>query len=383
MWFTLVGFALVAGIVMIVAPARRLGGVGLHSSNDNGQPHTLVVYNFVYWDPEHLNNFNYFIKHGIRGNDGADYVIILDHEIASELLNLPPFPSNVQVVKSVGPCNELGLVGWLFKRQPHLLNHEYFVFVDSSARGPYLPAYAQRWMGAWHRLLTTMITPTVKLVGATVSCAPFKYHLNEGGFIVHPYVSAYLMATDRVGINLMNATEPNVFHCWHGELDIQRYGVIAATESVLQANYNFDVLMLKYQGVDWRDASKWACNARIDPHYEGRYDGISLDPLEVMFVRVDHHDLVVSAPQAVAALKYEQWSEANVSLGSDAITSNEWQSRAARDIKKVAARGKQCFDAKYYISQAPFEFKGWTGDTAWEHFITYGYKEGRAYQFQC
>ncbi len=63
----------------------------------SGAYDTLVIYNFGYWDPEHLGNFNYFIKHGIRGNDGARYAIILEHLIATELLDLPPFPSNVQV----------------------------------------------------------------------------------------------------------------------------------------------------------------------------------------------------------------------------------------------------------------------------------------------
>ena len=63
----------------------------------SGQYDTLVIYNFGYFDPEHLGNFNYFIKHGIRGNDGARYAIILEHLIATELLDLPPFPSNVQV----------------------------------------------------------------------------------------------------------------------------------------------------------------------------------------------------------------------------------------------------------------------------------------------
>lgn len=63
----------------------------------SGAYDTLVVYNFGYFDPEHLGNFNYFIKHAIRGNDGARYAIILEHLIATELLDLPPFPSNVQV----------------------------------------------------------------------------------------------------------------------------------------------------------------------------------------------------------------------------------------------------------------------------------------------
>jgi hypothetical protein len=30
----------------------------------------------------------------------------------------------------------------------------------------------------------------------------------------------------------------------------------------LQAGYNLDSLMVRYQGIDWRDPAYWSCNAR-------------------------------------------------------------------------------------------------------------------------
>ena len=50
---------------------------------------------------------------------------------------------------------------------------------------------------------------------------------------------------------------------------------------LLQAGYNLDCLMLRYQGVEWQDRSKWRCGAMVAPHQEGTYDGTSLNPLEV------------------------------------------------------------------------------------------------------
>lgn len=377
-WALFLGFLALAVLITIVLPGSKLGGRG---GRGKPEPTTLVIYNFGYWDPEHLNNFNFFIKHGIRGNDGARYVIILDHQIATELMELPAFPSNVQIVKAVGPCNEFGLAGWLFKRFPSLRDHDYFVFVDSSARGPFLPLYARHQ--PWHRALTSLITRTTKLVGSTISCAPFKYHPNDGGYIIHPYVSAYALATDRIGLHTLNATDPPVFHCYHNPLDIQRYGVVALSEAMLRDNYNLGSLMLKYHGVDFRDASKWGCNGRIDAHWEGHYDGISLDPLEVMFVRLDHVDVVTGLSYVAQALKYDEWMEVNKTEGSEGIGSNDWKQRALRDLRKVQSRGRMCFNAEFYIDTSPFEFRGWTGDQAWEHFIAYGFKEGRPYQFTC
>ena len=44
--------------------------------------------------------------------------------------------------------------------------------------------------------------------------------------------------------------------------------------------------MLRYQGIDWRQKENWNCNERFSPYAEHHYDGLSLDPLEVVFVKV-------------------------------------------------------------------------------------------------
>lgn len=36
---------------------------------------------------------------------------------------------------------------------------------------------------------------------------------------------------------------------------------MGSSAAILQAGYSIDSLMLRYQGVDWRDTNNWACNA--------------------------------------------------------------------------------------------------------------------------
>lgn len=102
-----------------------------------------------------------------------------------------------------------------------------------------------------------------------------------------------------------------------------------------------------------------------------------------MFVRVDHTDLVTRTPNVAQALRYEAWASANVSAGATDTNTNDWHSRSAEDLRRVAARGRQCFDAKFYIDGSKLEFKGWSGDRAWDHFVAYGFREGRPYRFTC
>lgn len=40
------------------------------------------------------------------------------------------------------------------------------------------------------------------------------------------------------------------------------------------------------QGIDWRDKRARGCNAGRNPIQDSFYDGINVDPLEVLFVKV-------------------------------------------------------------------------------------------------
>ena len=40
-----------------------------------------------------------------------------------------------------------------------------------------------------------------------------------------------------------------------------RYAEMGSSAVVLKAGYNLGSLMLRYQGVDWRDTANWGCNA--------------------------------------------------------------------------------------------------------------------------
>lgn len=62
--------------------------------------------------------------------------------------------------------------------------------------------------------------------------------------------------------------------------------------------------MYRYQGVDWQNHTNWRCNADESPYKESHYDGINVDPLEVLFVKVRGRADVASwhaGPAACAA----------------------------------------------------------------------------------
>ena len=119
-----------------------------------------------------------------------------------------------------------------------------------------------------------------------------------------------------------------VFNCWGHIHETIIESEIGASKSIMDAGYTIDSLMLRYQvrggnrwcasagsrqpaaaararrfrlqmgqpwsrrllpqGVDWRDPSitRQACNGELNPLQPGFNDGINVEPLEVMFIKV-------------------------------------------------------------------------------------------------
>lgn len=67
-------------------------------------------------------------------------------------------------------------------------------------------------------------------------------------------------------------------------------------------------------GVDWRNAANWDCNERMSPLLDSTYDGLSVHPLEVMFMPVDELSLRSGIVPATAAKRYDQWSVQQASM---------------------------------------------------------------------
>ncbi len=142
---------------------------------------TLVVYSYRNTDPEAVSNLQFFLKTVIKPEDAARYVIVVDHGLDKyghfSSSALPDLPANAEYL-SIRGCYELGHVGkvlsGLTSVQVNIKQYQYFVWVDSTVRGPFLPSYVTGMSTPplWHTLLTSRLTSTIKLVGATINCGP-------------------------------------------------------------------------------------------------------------------------------------------------------------------------------------------------------------------
>lgn len=66
----------------------------------------------------------------------------------------------------------------------------------------------------------------------------------------------------------------------------------------------------RYQGVNWLDESNWHCSDGENPFNWGAVDIYSLQPMELMFVKVKNWAVKRKYPSMLEAKQYDAWHTA-------------------------------------------------------------------------
>lgn len=263
-----------------------------------------------------------------------------------------------------------------------------------------MPTYLHNKMH-WTLPFLDKITDTTKLVGATISCG------GSHGSIPRPHIQTYIAATDSIGLNIL-IQNGKVFACYDDIAFTVLNSEIGASTAIINSGYSIDSLMLRYQGIDWKERHTdigAGCNAAMNPLPPSFNDGITITPLEVMFIKVKGSMKAAGWPQVEQAIKFDTWLSnssgvgevSNDSSNDDELllvqkqlaTSNEWMKvKAQKAVQAAQKRGKACFDHLFYIQSNAYDigFMGQAIDPAgqaWEQFLRMGIYEGRPHRFLC
>jgi hypothetical protein len=85
------------------------------------------------------------------------------------------------------------------------------------------------------------------------------------------------------------------------------YGEIGASLVILEAGYNLDSFLWRYQGVDWREPHTWECNAALSPLGKRTFDGITAPTHELVFPKLKGSLLKSGVPSHFEVQKISQW----------------------------------------------------------------------------
>ena len=362
------------------------------------QAPTLVTYIFSDTDPEYAENLRFFIREGITAlDDECDYKIVvqvsdteeeLSPELVQDLEDLKSY-SNVEILEHKNECYDIGTIGWVYSLLgSRISKYSYFIWLNSSVRGPFLPSYLERTYH-WTRAFTGKLNDKTKLVGSTISC---------GMTGDHPpalHIQTYAVATDTVGLELLQRND-TIFKCYDTLEDVVFFSERGVSETILNAGYSIDCLMSRYQGIDWQAArhmvDSYGCNGDLNPLQPGFYDGTDVDPMEVMFIKVKRAFLKAQWPSATKAEKLSLWKmETMISNETEQImlsSANDWLDiRVGKLEQDARKRGMSCFDWEFYLDankQDPLidQDEENKEEAAWEQFLEMGIFEGRPYRWR-
>jgi hypothetical protein len=113
--------------------------------------------------------------------------------VQASTMDLPRLPPNAHYLHGA-PCHGFGSYGWVL-RSPKIVdahNYQYFIFMDATARGPFLPIYSQQLH--WSEPFLSRLNAKVKLVGPSISCRSSRKHPDLAGAAQrgNPYVQVCL-----------------------------------------------------------------------------------------------------------------------------------------------------------------------------------------------
>jgi len=234
----------------------------------------LVIYVFAETHSLSKSNLEYFIRVAVLKTKNVDYYIILQqiNDTYVNEKNLPKLPSYAYYIQHENKCFDLGTIGWfILSGKINRNNYKYFIFLNSSVRGPYLVSYYQ--LNEWYYAFTNRLNDYIKLVGPTISCQ------------TSPHVQSYFWATDNKGLTLL-LKDKNIFACHKTQVQAIYNAEIPATQVIFRAGFGIDSLMKKYQGFDFRVNRNQDCYRMQNPTSDKNVDGISLDPFELVFIKL-------------------------------------------------------------------------------------------------
>ena len=235
----------------------------------------LVIYAYFEKNTRYIENFQFFIDFGITESNNTDYILIIQGY--RHTAKIPNF-KNIRVIKRENNCFDFGAYGKilsLFGEEQFILSYNAIIFLNPSAVGPILPKYFPERIH-WSEIFLSRLKEDVHAVSTSLVCLPEN---DLGG--VGPRLEGMAFAATSYAVLL--AFNEGVFDCKTNKVDAILNGEYKFTKVLLENGLNLDSLLMKYNKIDWRKKENWQCNKRMHPTRYNAYDGISVNPLEVVF----------------------------------------------------------------------------------------------------
>ena len=247
-----------------------------------------VVYHYFEKNLKYRDNLIFFLSVGIL--DQHDYYIV----IAGECTVNFPQKDNVFFIKTENKNNDYGGYSEFIKTQ-NIKNYDFFIFINSSVRGPFLPNYSSL---DWTSPFINKLCNKTHLVGATINLLPtssihsqtFENKFSYPPPYTHVQTTSYALTAEAlqhliyIGFydndRLMSKDEVIAFY----ELRLSR--------EIIKKGWNFSSLLPFYDDIDYRHHNGVIDNFSTkdgDLLFKKSFFARTLNPYEIIFIKVNRN----------------------------------------------------------------------------------------------
>jgi hypothetical protein len=232
---------------------------------------TLVLFVFH----EINDRVNNFFKNCIFYDDNVDFVVICNYDDIPHKIHLPNY------VKIIHRCNiGFDFGGWseaLFTGDLYK-NYDYFIFVNSSVIGPFLPSYYKR---KWTDIYIDGLKNNVKLFGSTIN--------TENQPLTRSHVQSYIFCMEKTTLEYLIAC--NIFKPFYNEKNLREIVdnyEIGMSRKIIEKGWNIGSLLDYYKDIDFtfekKSPTDYNINYLNDMMYSN-YRNVYWNEYELVFIK--------------------------------------------------------------------------------------------------
>ena len=249
-------------------------------------PDKLVIYAYFEKDGIYQDNLRLFLKIGL--NNDCDYIFVLNGNCTVPIPHAP----NVKVLQRENTHYDFGAYHFALLNT-NVDNYKYFIFLNTSVRGQFVPPYANI---EWYEPFTALLKDDIKLVGTTINIlnSPTThsqiFQMMSGFPRPHTHVQTQMFAMDLECLKyLMNSTDLFSNYNYSNMTEFICRKEIMMSQLVLHKGWNISAILPEFRNIDYRRLNQDfnMSSFEHDPGFPNTCFGRTLHPYDCIFIKTN------------------------------------------------------------------------------------------------
>lgn len=250
----------------------------------------------IYAGHEINENFIFFCRNGYINDPNFDFVFIFNNPSINIEFSLDRPNIKIMTRQNIG----YDFAGWtyvLFSDDPDNKDkrlyekYGYFILLNSTVRGPFLPTYYDQINhGYWPNLFISKLDNNIKLVGTIVAFYQSR-----------PFISSSFLVMDKIALDI--GIKRGIFHPQFIEtskLAVVIKKEIALSNIIFEEGYNIKSMLTFYKDIDLKNYKHPEVKiCHLNPK---KYYSIDINPYEIIFIKTNRN------VEPFVLSKYTEWN---------------------------------------------------------------------------